>query len=58
MISMMLRNKSYHTRIQLAILNYNAHLDCDKAKNKNREVICNVKFRKQTKNLELFHLLH
>ena len=43
------RNQSYHTRIQLAVLDHNAHLDRDKAKNKNGEVIYNRKFRKQTK---------
>ena len=42
-------NQSYNTRIQLAVLDYNAHLDSEKAKNKCGDVIYNRKFRKQTK---------
>lgn len=47
--TLLFRNQSYHSRIQLAVLDHNAHLDRDKAKNKNGEVIYNRKFRKQTK---------
>ena len=43
------RNQSYHTRVQLAVLDHNAHLDREKAKNKTGEIIYNRKFRKQTK---------
>ena len=33
------RNQSHNTRIQLAVLDYNAHLDREKAKNKCGDVI-------------------
>ena len=44
------RNQSYNTRIQIAVLNYNAHLDCEKAKTKCGDVVYIQKFQKQTKN--------
>ena len=47
--TLLFRNRSYHTRIQLAVLDHNAHLDRDKAKNKKGKVVYNRKFRKQTK---------
>jgi len=43
------RNQSYNARIQLAVLDYNAHLDHGQAKNKEGNVIYNRKFQKQTK---------
>jgi len=43
------RNQSYHTTIQLAVLDHNNCLDHGKAKNKNGEVIYYTKFREQTK---------
>ena len=43
------RNQAYQARVQLAVLDYNAHLGRDKAKNKAGNIIYNRKFRKQSK---------
>ena len=43
------RNQSYQARIQLSVLDYNAHINRDKAKNKEGDTIYARKFRKQTK---------
>lgn len=43
------RNQAYQARVQLAVMDYNAHLGRDKAKNKSGDIIYNRKFRKQTK---------
>ena len=43
------RNQAYQARVQLAVLDYNAHLDHEKAKNKAGDIIYNRKFQKQTK---------
>ena len=43
------RNQAYQTRIQLAVLDYNAHLCRDKSVNKEGIEIYSCKFRKQTK---------
>ena len=43
------RNQSYHTRIQLAVLDHNAHLHRQIAENKKGEPMHSRKFRKQTK---------
>lgn len=43
------RNQAYQARVQLAVLDYNAHLGRDKAKNKAGDIIYNRKFRKQSK---------
>lgn len=51
------RNQAYHTRIQLAVLDYNCHLDREKAKNKDGEVIYARKFRKQTKKWDATPLM-
>ena len=43
------RNQAYQAQVQLAVLDYNAHIGRDKAKNKAGDIIYNKKFRKQTK---------
>ena len=43
------RYLSYNTRIQLVVLDYNAHLDHEKVNNKCGDVICNQKFQERTK---------
>ena len=43
------RNQSYHTRIQLAVLDHNAHLDRPQAQSKHGEYMYSRKFHKQTK---------
>ena len=43
------RDQSYVTRIQLAVLDHNNHLNRDKARNKQGELMYARKFRKQTK---------
>ena len=41
------RNQSYQARIQLSVLDYNAHINRNKAKNKEGDIIYARKFRKQ-----------
>lgn len=53
----MYRNQAYQTRIQLAVLDYNAHLCRDKAINKEGVQIYNQKFQKQTKKWDATPLL-
>ena len=43
------RNQSYHARVQLAVLDHNAHLDKQHLHNKDSDHIYSCKFRKQTK---------
>lgn len=48
-LSFFYRNQSYHTRVQLAVLDHNAHLNRQIAQNKQGELMHSRKFRKQTK---------
>ena len=47
------RDQSYITRIQLAVLNYNNHLNRQNAKNKEGELMYARKFQKQTKKWDV-----
>ena len=47
------RNQSYHTRVQLAVLNHNFHANRDQAQNKSGENLYSRKFREQTKKWDI-----
>lgn len=47
------QNQAYVARMQLAVLDYNAHLQRDTAKNKKGEIVYQRKYRKQTKKWDV-----
>ena len=47
--SLFKRNQAYDARIQLAVLEYSSHLEIEKAVNKEGDITCAHKFRKQSK---------
>ena len=48
-----IRNQAYVARMQLAVLDYNDHLQQEIAKNKQGEVVYQRKYRKQTKKWDV-----
>jgi len=47
------RNSSYHTRVQLAVLDHNFHSNREQARRKSGELMFARKFRKQTKKWDI-----
>ena len=51
------RNQAYISRIQLAVLDHNHHINRETKRNKNGEVLYQRKYRKQTKRWDVTPLL-
>lgn len=47
------RNQAYHTRIKLAVLDHNAHIDRNQAKTKNGKLMYHCKYRKSSKKWDV-----
>lgn len=47
------RNEAYETRVRLAVLDHNAHVKRDHAKNRQGEIIYHRKYRKQSKKWDV-----
>lgn len=52
------RNQVYHARVQLAVLDHNAHVGREVATNKKGEQIYHRKYRKQTKKWDVTPTKH
>ena len=47
------RNQAYQTRVELAVLDHNAHINRDFAKNKKGDFVYHRKYRKQSKKWDV-----